>query len=54
MGRVGEGTVRSEQVRAQLDHPVIDVDGHLQEITPLLRDEVLDRARSLGGPRLAQ
>jgi len=46
--------VRSEQVRAQLDHPVIDVDGHLQEITPLLRDEVLDRARSLGGPRLAQ
>jgi predicted TIM-barrel fold metal-dependent hydrolase len=46
--------MRSEDIRAQLDHPVIDVDGHLQEVTPLLRDEVLDRARALGGPRLAE
>jgi predicted TIM-barrel fold metal-dependent hydrolase len=44
----------SADIRADLDHPVIDVDGHLQEITPLFRDEVLDRARELGGPRLAE
>ncbi len=46
--------MRSADIRAGLDHPVIDVDGHLQEVTPLLRDEVMDRARSLGGPRLAE
>jgi predicted TIM-barrel fold metal-dependent hydrolase len=46
--------MRSDEVRAGLDHPVIDVDGHLQEVTPLLRDEVMDRARQLGGARLAE
>ena len=46
--------MRSEEVRAGLDHPVIDVDGHLQEVTPLLRDAVMDRARDLGGARLAE
>jgi predicted TIM-barrel fold metal-dependent hydrolase len=46
--------MRSEDVRAGLDHPVIDVDGHLQEVTPLLRDEVMDRARDAGGARLAE
>ena len=44
----------SAEIRAGLGHPVIDVDGHLQEVTPLLRDEVMDRARSLGGARLAE
>jgi len=47
------GARRSAEIRADLDHPVIDVDGHLQEVTPLFRDEVMDRARELGGPRLA-
>ena len=46
--------MRSAEIRAALDHPVIDVDGHLQEVTPLLRDEVMDRARSLGGACLAE
>jgi predicted TIM-barrel fold metal-dependent hydrolase len=44
----------SADIRAELDHPVIDVDGHLQEVTPLLRDEVMDRARDLGGTALAE
>jgi predicted TIM-barrel fold metal-dependent hydrolase len=44
----------SAEIRAGLDHPVIDVDGHLQEVTPLFRDEVFERARELGGPRLAE
>jgi len=46
--------MRSADIRASLDHPVVDVDGHLQEVTPLLRDEVMDRARALGGARLAE
>ncbi|HXZ62887.1 MAG TPA: amidohydrolase family protein [Acidimicrobiales bacterium] len=46
--------MRSDEIKAGLDHPVIDVDGHLQDVTPLLRDEVMDRARLLGGTRLAE
>jgi predicted TIM-barrel fold metal-dependent hydrolase len=42
----------SAEVRAGLDHPVIDVDGHLQELTTLARDRVLDHARDEGGPEL--
>ena len=29
---------RSEKVRAKLDHPVIDADGHLIEVEPVLLD----------------
>jgi predicted TIM-barrel fold metal-dependent hydrolase len=43
----------SARIREQLDHPVIDVDGHLQELTCFFRDEVQDRAREIGGARLA-
>ena len=43
----------SVQIREQLDHPVIDVDGHLQELSLFFRDDVMDRARELGGARLA-
>src|SRR3954452_285383 len=41
------------QIRQRLDHPVIDVDGHLQELSLFLRDDVMDRAREIGGARLA-
>jgi predicted TIM-barrel fold metal-dependent hydrolase len=34
------------RIRAQLDHPVIDSDGHLYEFTP----GVFDRMREIGGP----
>jgi predicted TIM-barrel fold metal-dependent hydrolase len=44
----------SAQIREQLDHPVIDVDGHLQELSLFFRDDVMDRARELGGARLAE
>ena len=36
----------------RFDHPVIDADGHLLEITPFLRDDVLAFAREIGGARL--
>ena len=36
------------------DHPVIDADGHLLEITPFLRDDVLAYAREFGGPKLVE
>ena len=44
----------SAQIRAELGHPVIDVDGHLQELSLFFRDDVMDRARELGGARLAE
>jgi predicted TIM-barrel fold metal-dependent hydrolase len=47
-------SMTSAQIREQLGHPVIDVDGHLQELTCFLRDDVTDRARETGGPRLAE
>jgi predicted TIM-barrel fold metal-dependent hydrolase len=40
-------------IRAALDHPVIDADGHLQEVTPLFRDEVRAYAHEIAGPALA-
>jgi predicted TIM-barrel fold metal-dependent hydrolase len=33
---------------------VIDVDGHLQELSLFFRDDVMDRAREIGGARLAE
>ena len=36
----------SAQIRAELDHPVIDVDGHLQELSLFFRDDVMDRGAS--------
>jgi predicted TIM-barrel fold metal-dependent hydrolase len=37
-------------IRAELDHPVIDSDGHLYEFTP----GVFDRMRELGGPDIVE
>jgi predicted TIM-barrel fold metal-dependent hydrolase len=45
---------KSSRVRANLSHPVIDSDGHLQEFTNLLRADILDEALELGGPALAK
>ena len=33
---------------------MIDVDGHLQELSLFFRDDVMDRAREIGGARLAE
>ena len=46
-------TSKSAQIRARLGHPVIDVDGHWQEMTPLVVDYVLDYARQIGGSKVA-
>ena len=40
----------SARVRARLDHPVIDADGHIVECTPVL----LEYMKDVGGPGLAQ
>jgi predicted TIM-barrel fold metal-dependent hydrolase len=46
----GHGTPsRSAEIRAKLDHPIIDADGHLREFHPLYMAFV----RQVAGPRLA-
>ena len=40
----------SARVRAKLDHPVIDADGHIVECTPVL----LEYMKDVGGPELAK
>jgi predicted TIM-barrel fold metal-dependent hydrolase len=42
----------SAEIRQHLDHPVIDVDGHLQEISTFFRREVLEHAREHGSADL--
>jgi hypothetical protein len=34
-------TTKSATVRSQLSHPVVDADGHLVELLPVLDDEIL-------------
>lgn len=46
--------LNSAQVRAEVGHPVIDADGHLQEFTTCLRDDVIEQAREIGGPALVR
>ncbi len=41
---------RSLRVRSRLSHPVIDADGHILELTPVL----LDYVRDVGGSRMAE
>jgi predicted TIM-barrel fold metal-dependent hydrolase len=42
----------AHRVREQLDHPIIDADGHFVEIGPLLGDEVLTYVEEAGGAAL--
>lgn len=42
----------SQEVRAGLDHPVIDVDGHFVELAPVLHEEIVATLEELGGPAL--
>ena len=44
--------ITSEHVRAGLDHPVIDADGHFVEMAPILHDEIVDTLVELGGAGL--
>src|SRR5262245_32895496 len=45
MSTDGSGT-RSERLRSQLDHPVIDGDGHVVELMPVFLDYVRDHGES--------
>ena len=40
------------RVRSQVDHPIIDADGHFVELGPLLNDEVLAYIDEMGGREL--
>ncbi len=42
----------SAQVRADLDHPVIDADGHFVEMAPILHQEIVATLEEMGGPAL--
>jgi predicted TIM-barrel fold metal-dependent hydrolase len=42
----------SRAVREQIDHPVIDVDGHFVEMAPVLHEEIVATLEELGGAGL--
>lgn len=44
------GTSKSAAVRSKLDHPVIDADGHIVEVTPIY----IDYIREIGGRDIAE
>ena len=40
---------QAARVRSQVDHPIIDADGHFVELGPLLQDEVISYVEDTGG-----
>ncbi len=48
------GLSASAKVRARLDHPVIDADGHFLELLPVMQGYSLDYVRQIGGARMAE
>jgi len=47
-------TTRAAEIRASLNHPIIDADGHFVEIGPLLNDEVASYIEEAGGNDLRE
>jgi predicted TIM-barrel fold metal-dependent hydrolase len=47
-------SITSEQVRAQVGHPIIDADGHFVEVGPLLDDEIVSYVEDAGGADLRE
>jgi predicted TIM-barrel fold metal-dependent hydrolase len=45
-------TTRAASIRAGLDHPVIDADGHFVELAPVLDDALLASLEAQGGAKL--
>ncbi|HEY2303537.1 MAG TPA: amidohydrolase family protein [Acidimicrobiales bacterium] len=45
-------TTKAETVRRQLSHPVVDADGHLVELLPVLDDEIITYLGEAGGTEL--
>ena len=46
------GKTKAAQVRDQVDHPIIDADGHFVEIGPILDDELATYLEETGGKEL--
>jgi predicted TIM-barrel fold metal-dependent hydrolase len=46
-------TRSAPEIRSEVGHPIIDVDGHLAEFSTLLRDRILEMALESGGSALA-
>ena len=46
MTKIAEPTRRTTEIRAALDHPIVDVDAHQLEVVPV----ILDLLRDVGGP----
>ena len=42
-------STHSEEIRAKLDHPVIDAYGHIIETIPVFRSFFLDYVKDAGG-----
>src|SRR5712672_2165594 len=45
---------QAARVRSQVDHPIIDADGHFVELGPLLQDEVISYVEDTGGAALRE
>ena len=45
-------TTKAARVRAGLDHPVVDADGHFVELAPVLDDALLASLEAQGGSSL--
>ena len=45
-------TTEAAEVRARLDHPIIDADGHFVELAPLVDDVLATSLEEAGGPAL--
>jgi predicted TIM-barrel fold metal-dependent hydrolase len=48
MTKIAEPTRRTSEIRAALDHPIVDVDAHQLEVVPV----ILDLLRDVGGPTM--
>ena len=49
---LGMGTTKAAQIRAGLNHPIIDADGHFVEVAPVLNDEIVSYIEEDGGREL--
>ena len=47
-------TTEAARVRARVDHPIIDADGHFVELGPLLHEELVSYVEDVGGPAMRE
>ncbi len=51
--RIGAGDTSAARLRAKLEHPVVDADGHLIETAPVFKPWLLDFVKDIGGGDMA-